>query len=119
MKVNGGFRHPEDARKSLANPNPSPDQLLPNEYVERSRRMHANDLENIPLFLIAGLLYVCTSPRLWLAAGLFAIYVVSRLAHFLVLLTHRSHEVRALFWTIGSVVVYFMAGAVIWHALAR
>jgi glutathione S-transferase len=45
--------------------------------------------------------------------------VVSRLAHFLVLLTHRSHEVRALFWTIGSVVVYFMAGAVIWHALAR
>jgi glutathione S-transferase len=119
IKVNAGFRYPEDARKSLANPNPSPDQLLPNEYVERSRRIHANDLENIPLFLIAGLLYVCTSPSLWLAAGLFAIYVVSRLAHFLVLLTHRSHEVRALFWTIGSVVVYFMAGAVIWHALAR
>jgi glutathione S-transferase len=71
------------------------------------------------LSVIAGLLYVCTSPSLWLAAGLFAIYVVSRLAHFLVLLTHRSHEVRALFWTIGSVVVYFMAGAVIWHALAR
>src|ERR1700683_5460749 len=86
MKVNGGFRHPEDARKSLANPNPSLDQLLPNEYVERSRRMHVNDVENIPLFLIAGLLYVCTSPSLWLAAGLFAIYVVSRLAHFLVLL---------------------------------
>ena len=119
LKVNGGFRHPEDARKSLANPNPNPDQLLPNEYVERSRRMHANDLENIPLFLIAGLLYVCTSPSLWLAAGLFAIYVASRLAHFLVLLTHRSHEARAVCWTIGSVVVYFMAGAVIWHALAR
>src|SRR5580698_10905570 len=72
IKVNAGFRYPEDARKSLANPNPSPDQLLPNEYVERSRRMHANDLENIPLFLVAGLLYVCTSPSRWLAAGLFA-----------------------------------------------
>lgn len=119
IKVNGGFRHPEDARKSLANPNPSPDQLLPNEYVEGSRRIHANDVENVPLFLVAGLLYVCTSPSLLLAAGLFAAYVLSRLAHFLVLLTHRSHELRALFWTIGSLVVYFMAGAVIWHALAR
>ena len=72
FKVNGGFRYPEDARKSLANPDPSPGQLLPNEYVERSRRMHANDVENIPLFLVAGLLYVCTSPSRWLAAGLFA-----------------------------------------------
>ncbi len=119
VKVDGGFRYPEDARKSLANPDPSPDQLLPNEYVERSRRMHANDVENIPLFLVAGLLYVCTSPSLWLAAGLFAAYLVSRLGHFLVLLTQRPHEVRALFWTIGSFVVYLMAGAVIWHALAR
>jgi glutathione S-transferase len=119
FKVNGGFRYPEDARKSLANPDPSPGQLLSNEYVERSRRMHANDVENIPLFLVAGLLYVCTSPSLWLAAGLFATYVVSRLGHFLVLLTQWSHEVRALFWTIGSFVVYLMAGAVIWHALAR
>ncbi len=119
VKVDGGFRYPEDARKSLANPDPSPDQLLPNEYVERSRRMHANDVENIPLFLVAGLLYVCTSPGLWLAAGLFGAYVVSRLAHFLVLLTQQPHEVRAFFWTIGSLIVYFMAGAVIWRALAR
>jgi glutathione S-transferase len=119
FKVNGGFRYPEDARKSLANPDPSPDQLLPNEYVERSRRMHANDVENIPLFLVAGLLYVCTSPSLWLAAGLFATYVVSRLGHFLVLLTQRPHEVRAFFWTIGSLIVYLMAGAVIWRALAH
>ena len=54
-----------------------------------------------------------------LAVGLFGTYVVSRLGHFVVLLTQRSHEVRALFWTIGSFVVYFMAGAIIWHALAR
>jgi glutathione S-transferase len=119
VKVNGGFRSPEDARKSFANPNPSPDQLLPNEYVERSRRMHANDVENIPLFVSAALLYVCTAPSLGLAIGLFSTYVVSRLAHFVVVLTHRSHETRALFWTIGSVIVYIMAGAVIWHAVTR
>jgi glutathione S-transferase len=118
-KINAGFRNPEDARKSFANPNPSQDQLLPNEYVERSRRMHSNDVENVPLFLVAGLLYVCTAPSLGLAIGLFSTYVASRLAHFFVLLTHRSHEARALFWTIGSVVVYVMAGAVIWHVAMR
>jgi glutathione S-transferase len=118
IKVNGGFRHPEDARKSFANPHPNADQLLPNEYVEQSRRMHENDGENIPLFLVAGLLYVCTSPSFGLAVVLFSTYVVSRAAHFVVLLTHRSHEARALFWTIGSVVIYVMAFAVIWRAVA-
>ena len=50
IKVKGGYRYPEDAQRSPANPHPSPEQLLPNEYVERSRRMHGNDVENIPLF---------------------------------------------------------------------
>ena len=40
LKVNGGFRYPEDAQQSLANPRPGPEQLQLNEYVERSRRMH-------------------------------------------------------------------------------
>ena len=55
ITVKGGYRYPEDAQRSLANPHPSPEQLLPNEYVERSRRMHGNDVENTPLFLVAGL----------------------------------------------------------------
>jgi uncharacterized MAPEG superfamily protein len=117
LKVNGGFRYPEDARKGPANPNPRPDQLLPNEYVERSRRMHENDAENIPLFLVAGLLYVCTAPAALAALGLFSVYVISRLAHFYVVLTARSHELRATCWTIGSVIIYFMAGAVVWNVL--
>jgi glutathione S-transferase len=117
MKANGGFRYPEDVRKGPANPNPAPGQLLPNEYVERSRRMHGNDVENVPLFLVAGLLFVCTAPAVSVAVGLYATYVVSRLAHFYVVLTARSHELRALLWTIGSAIVYFMAGATIWTVL--
>ncbi|MCP8690542.1 MAPEG family protein, partial [Marinobacterium sedimentorum] len=58
MKVRGGFRSPEDAKKSPLNPNPVSGQLEPNEYVERSRRMNLNDLESIPAFLVAGLLFV-------------------------------------------------------------
>ena len=117
MKVNGGFRYPEDANKGPANPNPRPDQLVPDEYVQRSRRMHENDTENVPLFLIAGLIYVCTAPGIVLAASLFSAYVLSRLAHFFVVLTARSHELRATFWTIGSVIIYFMAGAIVWNVL--
>jgi glutathione S-transferase len=115
LKVNGGFRYAEDARQGPGNPNPRPDQLLPNEYVERSRRMHENDAENIPLFLVAGLLYVCTAPSVPAAIGLFSVYVLSRLAHFYVVLTARSHELRATCWTIGSVIIYFMAGAILWN----
>lgn len=117
MKVNGGFRYPEDARQGPANPHPQPGQLNANEYVERSRRMHGNDIENVPLFLVAGLLYVCTAPSAALALGLFSVYVLSRLAHFYVLLTARSHESRATFWTIGSAIIYFMAAAIVWSAV--
>jgi glutathione S-transferase len=117
IKVNGGFRYPEDTHKTLLNPQPSPEQLLPNQYVQRSRQMHENDIENIPLFLGAGLLYVCTGPAAAVAVSLFSLYVLSRFAHFYVVLTARSHELRATFWTIGSVIVYFMAGAAVWGAL--
>jgi glutathione S-transferase len=117
IKVNAGFRYPEDARKSLANPRPRPDQLLPNEYVERSRRMHENDVENIPPFLIAGLLYVCTASGTAVALGLFSVYVLSRFAHFYMILTARSHELRAAFWTVGSIIIYIMAGAILWATL--
>jgi uncharacterized MAPEG superfamily protein len=114
LKVSGGFRYPEDARQSPTNPHPSPTQLLPNEYVERSRRMHGNDVENVPLFLTVGLLYVCTAPSEVVALGLFSVYALSRFAHFYVVLAARSHEARAALWAVGSVIIYVMAGAVIW-----
>ena len=117
MKVKGGYRYPEDALRSLGNPHPSPEQLLSNEYVERSRRMHGNDVENIPLFLVAGLLYVCTAPADVAALVMFTVYVLSRFAHFYVVLAARQHEVRAALWTAGSVVIYLMAGTIVWEAL--
>ena len=117
LKVNGGFRYPEDLQKGPANPNPRPNQLVPDEYVERSRRMNQNDTENIPLFLVAGLIFVCTGPGIMTAASLFSVYVLSRLAHFYVVPTGRSHELRATCWTFGSVVIYLMTGAILWKAL--
>src|SRR5206468_1984233 len=50
MRVNGGFRSPEDLRRTRLNPNPTPGQLEPDERVERIRRIQQNDLESIPYF---------------------------------------------------------------------
>ncbi len=109
MKVGGGFLNPEDRTAGWANPKPRPGQLDPDDFVERSRRMHRNDTENIPVFLVAGLLFVLTGPPLWVAQLLLYGYVASRLAHFWAYLTARPHEVRATFFSIGSLIVIGMA----------
>jgi uncharacterized MAPEG superfamily protein len=108
MKVHAGFRSPEDAKSSPLNPNPEPGQLDINEYVDRSRRINLNDLESIPAFLVAGLLFVLTSPPLLLAQILIWIYVVARAAHFLAYTTAQLHDIRATCWTFSSLSVIVM-----------
>jgi glutathione S-transferase len=109
IRANGGFRSPEDLKKTPLNPAPNPEQLKPNEYVERVRRIQMNDLENLPFFLAVGLLYVLTQPSLRLAQWLFYGYVVSRLLHFAAYFTGQIHEIRATFWTVGSLILVYMA----------
>jgi len=109
MKVGGGFLNPEDAAAGMTNPKPRPGQLDADDYVERSRRMHSNDTENIPVFLVAGLLFALTQPPLLVAQVLLYGFVATRLAHFWAYITAKSHEVRATFFTIGSLIVIGMA----------
>jgi len=109
MKVGGGFLNPEDAAAGMANPSPRPGQLDADDYVERSRRMHSNDTENIPVFLVAGLLFALTQPPLLFAQVLLYGFVATRLAHFWAYFTAKSHEVRATFFSIGSLIVIGMA----------
>lgn len=109
MQAKGGFRSPEDIRKTPLNPEPDPKQLEPNERVERIRRIQLNDLENLPFFLVAGFLFVLTEPSLMVARLLFYGYVVSRLLHFAAYFTARTHDTRATFWTVGSLILIYMA----------
>ena len=109
-KAGGGFRSPEDAKRSPLNPKPDPTQLEANEYVDRSRRINLNDLESIPGFLAAGFLLVLSHPPLLLAQILIWTYVASRAAHFVAYLTAQLHDVRAFCWTWGSLSVIAMAG---------
>jgi len=62
-----GLVSPEDLRTGLINRDPRAEQLELNDYVDRSRRMHRNDLENIPAFLACGLLFVTAEPSATLA----------------------------------------------------
>lgn len=110
MSVGGGFRSPEDIKKSPLNPQPKEGQLELNEYVDRSRRLNLNDLESIPGFFAAGFLFVCSSPPLLLAQILLWTYVISRAAHFVAYTTAQLHDVRAFCWTWGSLSVIVMAG---------
>jgi glutathione S-transferase len=91
------------------NPNPSPDQLKPNPDVERSRSMQRNDMENIPIFLVAGFLFTLTQPALWATQTLMYGYVASRLLHAYALGTAKTHDLRAVFFTIGSLIVIGMS----------
>jgi len=119
MQVKGGFRSPEDIRKTPLNPEPDPKQLERDERVERIRRIHLNDLENLPFFLAAGFLYVLTEPPLLLARVLLYGYVVSRLLHFAAYATARTHDTRAALWTVGSLIVIFMTCRTLLAALGH
>jgi glutathione S-transferase len=105
MQVNGGFRSPEDIKKTILNPNPNAEQLAPNEYVDRIRRIQLNDLENLPFFLAAGFLFILTEPSITLAQWLLYGYVTSRLLHFAAYFTARTHDTRATLWTVGSLIL--------------
>lgn len=109
MKSGEGLVNPEDIQKGPFNPDPSPEQLEVNDYVDRSRRMHRNDLENIPAFLAVGLIYVAIAPPLWLAQALMYGFVIARACHAVAYATRQIHEVRATFYTVGSLIVIFMA----------
>ncbi|CAD7091320.1 unnamed protein product [Hermetia illucens] len=49
--------------------------------IERVRRAHRNDLENILPFLTIGFFYCLTDPEPWLAINLFRLVGISRIIH--------------------------------------
>ena len=52
---------------------------------------------------------LASEPPFWLATLLFALFVLARLAHTFAYATAQNHEVRATFYSIGSVIVAIMA----------
>ncbi|BFZ20249.1 hypothetical protein BsWGS_23288 [Bradybaena similaris] len=91
------FINPEDTAKfgkKLA--------LVSNDpVVERVRRVHLNDLENVVPFVLLGLLYVSTGPSLQAANLHFRIFAASRFIHSFVYLFAIPQPSRALAFLTG------------------
>ncbi|XP_055897837.1 microsomal glutathione S-transferase 1-like isoform X1 [Biomphalaria glabrata] len=78
-------------------------------YVERIRRCHLNDLENVLPFVLLGLLYVAIGPSQGIAILHFRIFTISRFLHTFVYLGAVPQPARALCFLVGFLVNISMA----------
>ncbi|XP_052132672.1 microsomal glutathione S-transferase 1-like isoform X1 [Frankliniella occidentalis] len=105
------FMNPEDKldKNSKVLPGGDPD-------VERPRRAHLNDLENIPAFWVAGLLYCLTNPAPALALNLFRAYTGARIMHTIVYaVVPLPQPSRAIAWAVGYGITIYMAVTTVMH----
>jgi len=85
----------------------------PNEDVERVRRAHLNDMENILPFFCIGLLYIFTNPALSTALLVFRIFAACRIIHSIVYLLVIPQPARALAFFGGMGANLFMGYKII------
>ncbi|XP_071390898.1 microsomal glutathione S-transferase 1-like [Centroberyx affinis] len=85
--------------------------------VERVRRCHQNDLENIIPFVVIGLLYALTGPDLSTALLHFRVFAGSRICHTIAYVTPLPQPSRGLSWMVGMGITFSMAYRVIGIAL--
>jgi len=99
-------------KKAFANPEDLPDPKLKvktDEDVERVRRAHLNDLENILPFFFVGFLYCFTNPDPDTANLLFKVFTVARIFHtFCYAVKPLPQPSRALSFFVGLLVQIYM-----------
>lgn len=87
--------------------------------IERVRRAHLNDLENIPAFWILGALYVTTSPAVAWATLLFRVFTAGRFIHtFVYAIKPLPQPTRAIAFFIPYVVLWYMGVQVVLYYLS-
>ncbi|XP_069741346.1 prostaglandin E synthase isoform X1 [Narcine bancroftii] len=92
------FANPEDALRhgGLVYHRTDPD-------VERSRRAHRNDMENIFPFLFLGAIYSLMEPNLHIAHVHFLVFFVARVVHSVAYLFALKAPTRSLAYIIGQI----------------
>ncbi|XP_055547858.1 microsomal glutathione S-transferase 1-like [Wyeomyia smithii] len=109
------------AKKAFANPEdtkglPGSKVNLADPDVERVRRAHLNDLENILPYLAIGFLYMLTNPPVFLACNLFRVVAIARIVHTLVYAVFVIPQpARGLSWAAG----YFITGYMAVHTMLK
>lgn len=104
------FANEEDAKKAKGKVKyDDPD-------VERVRRAHLNDLENIPAFWVLGALYLTTSPETAWATLLFRLYAAGRIVHTIVYAVKPLPQpARGLAFGVPFIITLYMGVKVIQH----
>ncbi|CAH1116791.1 unnamed protein product [Phaedon cochleariae] len=108
---NKAFVNPEDVKSLKIKPKTD-------ENVERVRRAHLNDLENIPIFFVSAFLYMMTSPTEYMAKTLFFAFTVARIVHSIVYaVVIIPQPARGLSFGIGFLITGYMALTTLLHVL--
>ncbi|XP_001363725.1 microsomal glutathione S-transferase 1 [Monodelphis domestica] len=102
------FVNPEDAL-SFGKGENAKKFLRTDDRVERVRRAHLNDIENIVPFFAIGLLYSLSDPDFSTALWHFRIFVASRIYHSIAYLTPLPQPNRGIGFFIGCGVTFSMA----------
>ena len=105
---NGAFANPEDLtlQDGLKG-------VKTHDDVERIRRAHLNDMENIYVFLFLGFFYVLTNPDLSTATNLFRVFTGARILHSIVYVNAVRQPARVLSYAVGTVINIYMAVTVV------
>ena len=84
------------------------------EDVERIRRAHLNDLENILPFLVLAFFYVSTNPIPSSALMAFRVFTTARIIHSIVYAVYVvGQPARALSYIVGQLVNVYLAVSII------
>nr|UYI58582.1 glutathione S-transferase 11 [Grapholita molesta] len=90
--------------------------VLNDPDVERVRRAHLNDLENIPAFWLLGALYVTTAPVAAWATLLFRVYTAGRFIHtFVYAVVPLPQPARGIAYGIPYLIKWYMGIQVVLH----
>ncbi|KAH8387626.1 hypothetical protein KR093_008266, partial [Drosophila rubida] len=82
-------------------------------HVERVRRAHRNDMENILPYFIMALIYLCTNPNPSVACNLFRVAAVARIVHTLVYAVYPVPQPsRILAFGTMMLITFYMAAVV-------
>ncbi|EDW06361.2 microsomal glutathione S-transferase 1 isoform X2 [Drosophila mojavensis] len=82
-------------------------------HVERVRRAHRNDMENILPYFIMALIYVCTNPNPLVACNLFRVAAIARIVHTLVYALYPVPQPsRILAFATMLLITFYMAAVV-------
>ncbi|XP_034489523.1 microsomal glutathione S-transferase 1 isoform X2 [Drosophila innubila] len=88
-------------------------------HVERVRRAHRNDMENILPYFIMALIYVCTNPNPLVACNLFRVAAVARIVHTLVYALYPVPQPsRIIAFATMMLITFYMAAVVALRTLS-